>query len=182
MTTTFDARLASYSSPLLSLFRIIAGLLFALHGSQKLFGWPVASPVPIEAGSWPLWWAGLIELVAGLLIAVGLFTRIAAFIASGEMAVAYFWKHWPPLEGPSASFWPMENGGEVVLLFCFGFLAIAGLGAGAWSVDARRRVGGTAPGGTAPGRVVTGTAAPAAATAQPVQRRGLMSRFRRPRY
>ncbi|KUI43110.1 DoxX family protein [Mycobacterium sp. GA-1199] len=176
--TTFDARLSSYSSPFLSLFRIIAGLLFALHGSQKLFGWPVAAPIPIEAGSWPLWWAGLIELVAGLLIAVGLFTRIAAFIASGEMAVAYFWKHWPPLEGPSASFWPMENGGEVVLLYCFGFLAIAGLGAGAWSADARRRVGAGAP-----SRVVTGTAAPAAtATAQPVRRRGLLSRFRRPRY
>ncbi|UUO03649.1 DoxX family protein [Mycolicibacterium novocastrense] len=174
--TTFDARLSSYSSPFLSLFRIIAGLLFALHGSQKLFGWPVAAPIPIEAGSWPLWWAGLIELVAGLLIAVGLFTRIAAFIASGEMAVAYFWKHWPPLEGPSASFWPMENGGEVVLLYCFGFLAIAGLGAGAWSADARRR---TRVGTAAPGRVVSGTAAPAATTAAPVRRRGLLSRFRR---
>ncbi|KUI03048.1 DoxX family protein [Mycobacterium sp. IS-3022] len=183
MATNFDARLASYSSPALSAFRIIAGLLFALHGSQKLFGWPVAAPVPIEAGSWPLWWAGLIELVAGLLIAVGLFTRIAAFIASGEMAVAYFWKHWPPLEGPSKSFWPMENGGEVVLLYCFGFLALAALGAGAWSVDARRRTG---LGRTAPGGVVSGTAAPAATTAggRPVavRRGGLLSRFRRPRY
>ncbi|OBB38801.1 DoxX family protein [Mycobacterium sp. 852002-51961_SCH5331710] len=173
--TTFDARLSSYSSPFLSLFRIIAGILLALHGSQKVFGWPVAAPVPIEVGSWPLWWAGLIELVAGLLIAVGLFTRIAAFIASGEMAVAYFWQHWPPLEGPPASFWPMENGGEVVLLYCFGFLAISALGAGAWSIDARR---GTRMGAGAPGRVVSGTAAPAG-YAQPVRRRGLLSRFRR---
>ncbi len=184
MATTFDARLASYSSPLLSLFRIIAGLLFALHGSAKLFGWPVGEPIPV--GTWPFWWAGIIEFSAGLLIAVGLFTRIAAFIASGEMAVAYFWKHWPPLDGPAASFWPMENGGEVVLLFCFGFLAIAGLGAGAWSVDARRRgrVGGVGgAGAVAPKRVVTGTAAPAGyATGQPVRRGGLLSRFRRPRY
>lgn len=180
MATNFDARLASYSSPLLSLFRIVAGLLFALHGSQKLFDWPVAAPGPIPVGAFPLWWAGLIELVAGLLIAVGLFTRIAAFIASGEMAVAYFWKHWPPLEGPAKSFWPMENGGEGVLLFCFGFLAISALGAGVWSVDSRRR---GRVGGVAPNRVVTGTAAPAGyATGQPVRRGGLLSRFRRPRY
>ncbi|OBB77897.1 DoxX family protein [Mycobacterium sp. 852014-52144_SCH5372336] len=177
--TTFDARLSSYSSPLLSLFRIIAGLMFFLHGTMKIFGWPIGEAIPV--GTWPLWWAGLIELVAGLLITVGLFTRIAAFIASGEMAVAYFWMHWPPLEGPPASFWPFENGGEAVLLYCFGFLAIAGLGAGAWSADARRR---TRVGGAAPGRVVTGTAAPAAtagpaATAAPVRRRGLLSRFRR---
>jgi putative oxidoreductase len=179
MATNFDARLASYSSPALSAFRIIAGLLFALHGSQKLFGWPVAAAAPIEVGSWPLWWAGLIELVAGLLIAVGLFTRIAALIASGEMAVAYFWKHWPPLEGPPQSFWPMENGGEVTLLYCFGFLALAGLGAGALSVDARRRSGVAR---TAPGGVVSGTAAPAGyADDRPVRRGGLLSRFRRPR-
>ncbi|MGE2715976.1 DoxX family protein [Mycolicibacterium litorale] len=181
MATNFDARLASYSSPLLSLFRIIAGLLFTLHGTAKVFGWPTGEPVPV--GTWPVWWAGIIELVAGLLITVGLFTRIAAFIASGEMAVAYFWKHWPPLEGPAKSFWPAENGGEVVLLFCFGFLAIAALGAGAWSVDARRRGRMAAAGGVAPNRVVTGTAAPAGyATGQPVRRGGLLSRFRRPRY
>lgn len=172
--TTFDARLSSYSSPLLSLFRIIAGLMFTLHGTMKMFGWPIGAAVPV--GTWPLWWAGLIELVAGLLITVGLFTRIAAFIASGEMAVAYFWMHWPPLEGPPASFWPMENGREAVLLYCFGFLALAGLGAGAWSVDTRR--GGL--GRAAPGRVVTGTAAPAGYAAdRPVRRRGLLSRFRR---
>lgn len=173
--TTFDARLANYSSPLLSLFRIIAGLMYTLHGTMKIFGWPIGEAVPV--GTWPIWWAGIIELVAGLLITVGLFTRIAAFIAAGEMAVAYFWMHWPPLDGPPASFWPMENGGEVVLLYCFGFLAIAGLGAGAWSVDARRRGG---VGRAAPGRAVSGTAAPAGyATGQPVRRGGLFSRFRR---
>ena len=180
MATNFEARLASYSSPALSAFRIVAGVLFALHGSQKLFGWPVALPEPIEVGSWPMWWAGLIELVAGLLITVGLFTRIAAFIASGEMAVAYFWLHWPPLEGPSQSFWPMENGGEATLLYCFGFLALAALGAGTLSVDARRGAGVAR---TAPGGVVTGSAARTGIEDdRPVRRGGLLSRFRRPRY
>ena len=97
MTTNLDARLSSYSSPVLSIFRIVFGLLFTLHGSTKLFGWPLGTSVPV--GTWPAWWAGLIEFVTGLLITVGLFTRIAAFIASGHMAVAYFWKHWPPLDG-----------------------------------------------------------------------------------
>ncbi|MGV0853842.1 DoxX family protein [Mycolicibacterium phlei] len=132
----FETRLASYSSQLLSLFRIIAGLMFTLHGTMKLFGWPLGEAVAV--GTWPIWFAGVIELVTGLLITVGLFTRIAAFIASGQMAVAYFWMHWPPLEGPEKGFWPMQNGGEVVLLYCFGFLAVAALGAGAWSVDAAR--------------------------------------------
>jgi putative oxidoreductase len=139
MTTKLDARLASYSSPFLSIFRIVFGLLFALHGSQKLFDWPIPAPMPIEVGAWPMWWAGLIEFVAGLLIALGFFTRIAAFVASGEMAVAYFWRHWPPLEGEPASFWPMANGGEFALLYCFGFLLLAGMGAGTWSIDTRRR-------------------------------------------
>jgi len=144
MTTTLDTRLARYSSPALSIFRIVFGLLYTLHGSIKLFGWPLGQSVPV--GTWPLWWAGLIEFTIGLLILVGLFTRIAAFIASGEMAVAYFWMHWPPLEGPSASFWPYDkqlggNGGQPALMFCFAFLLLATMGAGAWSIDARRRGG-----------------------------------------
>ena len=150
MTTNLDARFASYSSPALSIFRIVFGLLFAMHGSQKLFEWPIGTPMPIEVGAWPAWWAGLIELVAGLLIALGLFTRIAAFIASGEMAVAYFWMSWPPLEGEPASFWPIVNKGEPAVMYCFAFLALAALGAGAWSIDARRRP--TARATTAPRR------------------------------
>ncbi len=86
--TNLDTRLAGYHSPVLSAFRIIFGLLFTLHGSMKLFGWPLGEAIPV--GTWPDWWAGLIEFVTGLLITVGFFTRIAAFIASGEMAVAYF--------------------------------------------------------------------------------------------
>ena len=138
--TNLDARLAGYHSPVLSAFRIIFGLLYTLHGSQKLFGWPVAAPGPIEAGDWPLWWAGLIEFVLGIMITVGLFTRIAAFIASGEMAYAYFYQHWPPLKGGgTASFWPIANGGELAIMFCFAFLLLATAGAGVAAVDARRR-------------------------------------------
>ena len=185
MTTNLDARFARYSSPALSIFRIIFGLLFALHGSMKVFGWPLGEAVPV--GNWPGWWAGLIELVTGLLITVGLFTRIAAFIAAGHMAVAYFWMHWPPLEGPGASFWPFEqsmggNGGEAAIMYCFAFLLLAAMGPGAWSVDARRRSG---VGRTAAGGVVSGTAAPGgyAAGAPPARPRGgLLNRFRRPRY
>jgi putative oxidoreductase len=142
MTTNLDARLASYSSPVLSAFRIIFGLLFMLHGTMKLFGWPLGASIPV--GTWPSWWAGLIEFVTGLLIVVGFFTRIAAFIAAGHMAVAYFWMHWPPLEGPAASFWPFDkgmggNGGEAAIMYCFAFLLLATMGAGTLSVDARRR-------------------------------------------
>ncbi len=142
-----DTRLASYHSPVLSIFRIIFGLLYMLHGTIKLFGWPLGDSIPV--GTWPGWWAGLIEFVLGLLIVVGFFTRIAAFIASGEMAFAYFYQHWPPLGGgPSASFWPYDqqlggNGGELAILYCFAFLLLATTGAGAWSIDGRRRPVGT---------------------------------------
>ncbi|MGE0778894.1 DoxX family protein [Mycolicibacterium sp.] len=142
MTQKLDARLAGYSSPVLSIFRIIFGLLFTLNGTMKLFGWPMGSAIPV--GTWPFWFAGVIELITGVLITVGLFTRIAAFIASGQMAVAYFLAHWPPLDGPAASFWPFDpdvggNGGERALLYCFAFLLVVFLGAGAWSLDALRR-------------------------------------------
>lgn len=142
MTQNFDARLASYSSPVLSIFRIVFGLLFTLNGSMKLFGLPLGTAIPV--GTWPYWFAGLIELVTGILITVGLFTRIAAFIASGEMAFAYFMGHWPPIGKPVQSFWPFDpsvggNGGELSLHYCFAFLLLATLGGGAWSVDARRR-------------------------------------------
>ena len=144
MTANLDTRLASFSSPALSIFRIVFGLLYMLHGSIKLFGWPLGTAVP--TGTWPFWFAGLIEFVLGLLIVVGLFTRIAAFIASGEMAFAYFYQHWPALKGGgSASFWPFDarqlggNGGELAIMFCFAFLLIATTGAGTFSADARRR-------------------------------------------
>lgn len=180
MATNFDARLAGYHSPVLSAFRIIFGLLYMLHGAMKLFGWPLDTKVPV--GTWPFWWAGVIEFVLGLLITIGLFTRIAAFVASGEMAVAYFLQHWPPLDGPAAPFWPYDpgiggNGGEAAILYCFAFLLLATAGAGALSVDARRRPG---VGRTASRGVVTGTAAPGGyATDRPARRGGILGRFRR---
>jgi putative oxidoreductase len=157
-----NARLATNSPAVISLFRLIVGLLFAIHGSVILFGWPVAAPMPIEVGAWPGWWAGLIEFVTGLLVAVGLFTRPAAFLASGTMAVAYFWMHWPPLEGPKASFWPVANGGEPAVFFCFAFLLLVFIGPGRFAVETMRRGRGAATGYAAPER-----------------RRGLMGRFRR---
>jgi putative oxidoreductase len=178
--SNLDARLAGYHSPVLSAFRIIFGLLYTIHGSQKLFSWPVAAPGgPVEVGSWPYWWAGLIEFVLGIAITLGFMTRIAAFIASGEMAFAYFYQHWPPLSGgPTASFWPIENGGELAILFCFGFLLLATTGAGVASVDARRR-GGYGRTAGAPPRRVGRVADDRVADAPPRRRAGLLSRFRR---
>lgn len=123
MVKDLDRRLAGCLPAVLSLFRLVYGLLFAGYGSMILFGWPVTSAQPVEFGSWPGWYAGVIELVAGLLIATGLFTRAVAFVASGEMAVAYFWMHQPyalwPIGGP-----PDGNGGTPAILFCFGFFLL----------------------------------------------------------
>jgi putative oxidoreductase len=112
-----------------ALLRIIAALLFFSHGGQKLFGWFGGQPVPIGS---LFGVAAILEIVLGALITIGLFTSIAAFIASGEMAAAYFIGHFPK------SFWPLENEGEPAVLFCFIFLYIASCGAGIWSVDGAR--------------------------------------------
>jgi putative oxidoreductase len=136
MTTKVDARLNSYAPAVLSLFRIVFGLMFTLFGTSKLFDWPIAFGVP--TGSWPVWYAGVIELVTGLLILVGLFTRIAAFIASGHMAVAYFWQHQP------VALWPIGppemggNGGLEAILFCFAFFLLVFTGPGAYALDTMR--------------------------------------------
>jgi putative oxidoreductase len=126
--------LGAYSSYLYAVMRIVVGLLFACHGAQKLFG--VLGGVDGQGGSAPLFslfgLAGIIELVGGLLIAVGLMTGYAAFVASGEMAGAYFMEHAP------RSFWPIQNTGELAVLYCFVFLYIASTGAGVWSVDRAR--------------------------------------------
>lgn len=120
------APLAPYAFAIL---RIIAGLLFVAHGGQKVFGWFGGQPVPLGS---LFGLAGIIEIVFGILITIGLLTSFAAFIASGQMAVAYFIGHFPK------SFWPLENDGEPAVLFCFIFLFIATHGAGIWSVDAAR--------------------------------------------
>jgi putative oxidoreductase len=119
-----------YSAQAFAILRIIAGLMFAMHGSQKLLGFPPQSGAGGGGGMPPLMIvAGVIELAGGLLIAFGLFTSIAAFIASGEMAVAYFKVH------AHNGFWPIENKGELAVLYCFLFLFISAHGAGIWSID-----------------------------------------------
>jgi putative oxidoreductase len=137
VTTTLKNRLAHYEPAVLSLFRLVYGLLFAGYGSVILFGWPIPPAFPVEVGAWPGWYAGLIEFVTGLLVAVGLFTRAAAFIASGNMAVAYFWMHQPkslwPIGDP-----PAGNGGSLAILFCFAFFLLVFAGGGSYSLDALR--------------------------------------------
>lgn len=108
--------------------RIVAGVLFFQHGAQKIFG-ILGAEQSVELGS-RLGLAGIIETVTGALIALGLFTPIAAFIASGEMAVAFFIAH-----VPRGSIWPLVNGGEPAVLFCFLFLYLASRDSGDWSID-----------------------------------------------
>lgn len=124
--------LGNYSPYLYAILRIVAGLTFALHGSQKLFGIPGNQP-PLPLTSL-MGFGGVIELVCGLLIASGLFASYAAFIASGEMAAAYFMVHFPK------GFLPIVNQGDLAVLFCFLFLYIAAHGSGIWSVDAFRKL------------------------------------------
>ena len=122
--------LSRWQPQLLAVLRIVAALLFLEHGTMKLFHFPapqIPGPLPTL-----LMVAAIIELVAGVLITIGLFTRLAAFIASGEMAVAYFMGHFPK------SPWPGINMGDAAILFCFVFLYLAAAGAGAWSIDAAR--------------------------------------------
>jgi putative oxidoreductase len=123
--------LSRWQPQLLALLRIVTGLLFLEHATQKFFAFPAPFPMP---GPLPpmLIAAGAIELVAGVLVTLGLFTRLAAFVASGEMAIAYFMGHFPQ------GFWPAVNKGEAAILYCFIFLYLAAAGAGAWSVDGAR--------------------------------------------
>ena len=119
-----------WSPRVLAAVRIITALLFIEHGLMKLVAFPAAVPGLPTPLPGILVAAALIEIVGGALIAVGLFTRIAAFICSGEMAAAYFMFHAPQ------SFWPAVNQGDAAILFCFVFLYLAFAGAGVWSVDA----------------------------------------------
>jgi putative oxidoreductase len=123
-----------------SILRIVAGLMFMMHGTQKLLGWPI----PPHGGQSPplmsmMGIAGLIELIGGILIVIGLFTRIASFIASGEMAAAYFIAH------AREAFWPIANQGELPVLYCFLFLYFFFAGAGPWSIDAMMNRGRARP-------------------------------------
>lgn len=119
--------MTNYTAQTYSLMRIVAGFLFLWHGSQKLLNFPIdghaGMPAFIQYG------AGSIELVGGLLIMIGLFTRWAAFLCSGLMAVAYWMAH------GSKGLWPIDNGGELAALYCFVFLFICAYGSGNWSLD-----------------------------------------------
>lgn len=129
----FDALAASWAPRLLSIMRIMTGLLLLQHGTAKLFKIPV---IPMFANlsvtSLP-GIAGILELVGGVLIILGLFTRSTAFILSGMTAFAYFIAHAPK------GFYPILNGGELAALYCFVFLYIAAAGPGPWSIDAARK-------------------------------------------
>jgi len=122
--------LGPYEPQLYALMRIVVGFLFLWHGTQKLFGIP--GEPPAGAPAFVIWIAGPLELVGGILVLLGLFTRWTAFVLSGLMAAAYWMAH-----GPRALL-PIVNGGELAALYCFVFLFIAARGAGPWSLDGLR--------------------------------------------
>jgi putative oxidoreductase len=122
--------LAKYADDAYALMRIMAGFMFSFHGAQKILG--ILSDFQPAVGS-QLWFAGLIELACGLLVMVGFRTRWAAFLASGEMAVAYFQAHWKFQMG--RDFFPAINKGELAVLYCFVFLLIASRGGVKWRLD-----------------------------------------------
>jgi len=123
-----EQTVAGYSPYVRSIVRIAVALLFLEHGMSRLFGWP--SPLAHPPMLTMYWFAGSIELIGSLLVLLGLFTRPAAFIMSGEMAFAYFISHAP------RGFFPILNGGDGAILYCFIFLYFAFAGAGPWSLDA----------------------------------------------
>lgn len=120
-----------YAPQALSLLRIVSALIFLFHGTAKLFGFPETPMPPPPVGSL-FWIAGAMELVGGLLLLIGLFARLVAFLLSGEMAVAYWMVH-----APQSTF-PIQNQGDAAILYCFIFLLIAAAGPGPWSLDAQR--------------------------------------------
>jgi len=125
-----DASRAEWSPRILSVLRIVTALLFLQHGLTKLIGFPGAAPATLAL--FPGQISMVIEVVGSLLLLVGLFTRPAAFIMSGEMAVAYFYAHQP------RSLYPYNNAGELAIMFCFVFLYLCVAGGGPWSIDSQR--------------------------------------------
>lgn len=141
----YDPSPSPWTGRMLSIFRIVAGMIFLSSGTMKIFGVP-ANPMPDMPAIEPwtqIWIGGWLEVVGGLLIVLGLLTRPAAFILAGEMAVAYFQFHQPQ------AFWPTNNGGVAAVMYCFFFLYLMFAGAGPWSLDAviARSRGGRAPAG-----------------------------------
>jgi putative oxidoreductase len=120
---------STWSPRLLSILRIVIAFLFLSHGSAKLFGIPAVQHPGLVPFLSILGLAGVLEFFGGLFILLGLFTRPVAFILSGQMAVAYFMAHAPK------GFWPVLNGGELAVLYCFAFLYLVVAGGGSWSID-----------------------------------------------
>jgi len=129
--SSLEMTLNAWHPRVLSILRIMVGLLFMQHGLSKLFGFPLPYPMKVELFSLS-WVAGVIELVGGGLVVLGLFTRPAAFICAGTMAFAYFMGHAP------RGFYPLFNGGNLAVMYCFAFFYLVFAGGGAWSVDAAR--------------------------------------------
>jgi putative oxidoreductase len=132
--SNLSATWSSLAPQLLSVLRIVAALMFLQAGTMKLFGWPMFMPGGGTASLMTqIGIGGLLEVVGGALLLVGLFTRPAAFVLSGEMAVAYFQFHQPQ------GFWPIVNQGQPAVLYCFIWLYFSAAGAGPWSLDALKK-------------------------------------------
>jgi putative oxidoreductase len=127
--------MSDWEPRMLSILRIMTGLLFMEHGMGKLFGFPSAAMHPPFLTL--LWFAGVLECFGGALVALGLFTRVVAFLLSGEMAIAYFMAHFPK------SFFPLINGGDAAVLYCFVFLYLVVAGGGEWSLERFFLLGGS---------------------------------------
>ena len=132
MTSAIDAHLDRHSSTVLGVYRILIGLLFAMHGTSKLLGWPSTGKGAVPVGTWPYWWAGILEVLIGTLLVLGLFARPAALLGVGVMTFAYFTEHQPN------GLLPIQNGGELAVLYLLAFLLIAFAGAGAFAVGRSR--------------------------------------------
>jgi putative oxidoreductase len=124
--------LQRYSPQALGLLRIVTALIFIAHGTQKLFGFPAPPASGLPAAFTLFWFGAILETFGGLLLLIGLWTRPVAFVLAGEMAVAYWMFHAP------RSLYPLLNGGDAAVLYCFIFLYLVTAGAGAWSVDSRK--------------------------------------------
>ena len=133
---SFKNPISRFFEEIYALLRIVSGFLFACHGAQKILGfWP--DPAMMHPAGSQIWFGGILELVLGLLILMGLFTPLAAFLASGEMAVAYFQFHWKFVFDDR--FFPIVNHGEPAVIYCFLFLLIAAKGSGKWSLEHSRQ-------------------------------------------
>jgi len=124
-----DGLAENWAPRVLSILRIIVALIFIEHGTQKLIGFPSAPANGFPEMMSLSWWQGIIEVVGGVLLLLGLFTRVVAFILAGDMAFAYWMVHGPK------NFYPVLNGGDAAILYCFIFLYMAFAGGGPWSLD-----------------------------------------------